>query len=125
VALANYMGKTPMCPLCVHLLLMLYIHFNICKDAWLGPMSIQAGHEGPKFAFVKVFHVQLCCTLAGQTLFCCSQSGHENELPLRVLGAALMCALSSMLFLFEAEGDPKGASGNLDLPRTGLPQSVP
>jgi hypothetical protein len=58
VALANYVGKTPRCPRCVHLLLILYIHFEICNDAGLGPMSNLAGHEGPKFTFVKVFHVQ-------------------------------------------------------------------
>jgi hypothetical protein len=88
-------------------------------------MSSLAGHEGPKFVFVKVFHVQLCCTLVGQTLFCCNQSGHENDLPLRVVGASLMCAVSLILFLLEAEGDPKCASGNMDLLRTSLPQRVP
>jgi hypothetical protein len=50
---------------------------------------------------------------------------HENKLPLKVVGAVLILALSSMLFLIEAEGDPKGASRNLDLPRTGQPQRVP
>jgi hypothetical protein len=83
------------------------------------------GHEGPKFAFVKVFHVKWCCTLAEKKMFSCNQSGHENELPLRVVGAAFMCAVSSMLFLLHTEGDPKGASVNLYLLRTGLPQSVP
>jgi hypothetical protein len=61
----------------------------------------------------------------GQTLFCCNKSGHENELPLRVVGAALMYAISSILFMLEAEGDPKGASGNLDLLMTGMSQIVP
>jgi hypothetical protein len=61
----------------------------------------------------------------GQTLFCCNQSGLENELPLIVVGAALMYAVSSMLFLIEAEYDPKGALGNLGLLMLGLPQSVP
>jgi hypothetical protein len=51
----------------------------------------------------------------GQTLFNCNQSGHENELPLGVVGAALMYAVSSILFLVETEGDPKGASENMDL----------
>jgi hypothetical protein len=125
VASANCVGKTQRCTQCVHLLLMLYTHFYICNDVFLGPMSILTGHEGPKFAFVKVFHVQLCCTLVGQTLFCCNQSGHENEPPLGVVGATLMCAVSSMLFMLEAEGDPKGTTGNLDLLKTGLPQSVP
>jgi hypothetical protein len=60
-----------------------------------------------------------------QTPFCCNKSGHENELPLRVVGTILMYALSSMLFILETEGDPKGASENLDLLTTGLPQSVP
>jgi hypothetical protein len=125
VALSNYVGKTPRCPRCVRLLLMLYIRFDIFNYALLVPIISLDGHEGPKFAFVKVFHVQLVCTLAGQTLFSCNQSGHESELPLRVVGAALMYAVSSILFLLEAEGDPKGASGNMDLLRTGLPQSVP
>jgi hypothetical protein len=81
--------------------------FDICNDELLGPMSSLAGHEGPKLAFVNFFHVQ--CTLVGQTLCCCNQPGHENELPLRVVGAVLMCAVRSMLFRLEAEGDPKGA----------------
>jgi hypothetical protein len=61
----------------------------------------------------------------GQTLFCCNQSGHENELPLRVVGAALMYELTSMLFMLEAEGNTKGASVNMDLWMTCLSQSVP
>jgi hypothetical protein len=59
-------------------------------------MSSLAGHEGPKVAFLKDFY---CNDLVGQTLFCCNQSGHENELPLGVVGAAFMYAVSSMLFL--------------------------
>jgi hypothetical protein len=90
VALVNCEGKTIRCPRCIHLLLMLCIYFDICIDALRGLMSSLVGHEGPKFAFVKVFHVQLFCTLVGQMLFCCNQSGHENELPMRVVGAALM-----------------------------------
>jgi hypothetical protein len=58
MALANYEGKTQRCPQCVRLLLMLYMHFEICNDAFLGLMSSLAVHEGPKFAFVKVFYVQ-------------------------------------------------------------------
>jgi hypothetical protein len=88
-------------------------------------MSSLVGHEGPKFAFVKVFHVQLCCTLVGQMLFCCNQSGHENELSLKGVGAALMCAVGPMLFPLEAEGDPKGALGNLGPLIPCMPQSVP
>jgi hypothetical protein len=84
-----------------------------------------AGHERSKFAFVKVFHVKWFCTLVGQTLFCCNKSGHENELPLGFVGAALRYAISSMLFMLEAEGDPIGASENMGLPITGLQQSVP
>jgi hypothetical protein len=58
VELANYVRKTPRCPRCVHLLLTLYTHFDICDDAFLGRMSSLAGHDGTKFAFVNVFHVQ-------------------------------------------------------------------
>jgi hypothetical protein len=58
VALANCEGNTSKCPRCVHLMLMLCIHFDICNDALLGLMRGLAGHEGPKFAFVKVFHAQ-------------------------------------------------------------------
>jgi hypothetical protein len=61
----------------------------------------------------------------GQALFFCNQSSHENELPLRVMGAALMYAVGSTLFMLETEGDPKGASETLDLLMTCLPQSVP
>jgi hypothetical protein len=68
--------------------------FDICNDACMGPMSSLAGHEGPKFAFVKVFHVYLFCTLVGQTLFCCNESDHGKELPLRVVSAVLVCAVS-------------------------------
>jgi hypothetical protein len=57
-------------------------------------------------------------------LFCCNQSGHENEVPLRVVGSAFMYSVSSMLFLIDTEGDPKGSSGNLDILMTGLPQNV-
>jgi hypothetical protein len=74
---------------------------------------------------VKVFHVQLWFTLVGQMLFCCNHYGHENELPLRVVGAALMCAVGSMLFPLEAEGDPKGVLVNMGALMPGLPQSVP
>jgi hypothetical protein len=125
LALANCEGKTPRCPRCVHLLLMLCINFDICNDALWGLMNSLVGHEGPKFAFVKVFHVQFCCTLVGQMLFCFNQSGHENELSLRVVGTDLMCAVGSMLFPLEAEGDPKVALGNLGPLMPGLPQSVP
>jgi hypothetical protein len=48
---------------------MLYIHFDICNYAWLGPVSSLDGHEGPKFVLVKVFHVQLFCALAGKRCF--------------------------------------------------------
>jgi hypothetical protein len=41
------------------------------------------------------------------------------------VGAALIYAVILMLFMLEAEGDPKGASGNMDLLMTCLPQSVP
>jgi hypothetical protein len=58
-------------------------------------------------------------------LFCCNKSGHENELPLRIVGAALMYAICSMLFPLEEEGDPKGALGNMVTLMPGLPQSVP
>jgi hypothetical protein len=58
-------------------------------------------------------------------LFCCNQYGHENELPLRVVGAALMCAVGSMLFTIEAEVHPKGGLGNLGPLMPGLPQRVP
>jgi hypothetical protein len=104
---------------------MLCIHFDICNDELRGLRSILVRHERPKFAFVNVFHVQLFCTLVVQMLFCCNQYGHENELPLRVVGAALMCALGSMLFPLETEGDPKGALGNMAPLMTGLLQSVP
>jgi hypothetical protein len=83
------------------------------------------GHEGPKLAFVKDFHVQLFCTLLGQMMFCCNQSGHENELPLRVVGASFMCAVGSMLFPLEVGGDPKGALGNRGPLMPVLPQSAP
>jgi hypothetical protein len=106
-------------------MLMLCIHFDICNDALRGLMSSLVGHAGPKFAFVKVFHVQLWCTLVGQMLFCCNQSGHENELPLIVVDADFMYAVGSMLFPLEAEGDPKGALRNLGPLMPGLPQSVP
>jgi hypothetical protein len=125
VALANCEGKTPRCPLCVHLLLISFIHLDIFNDALRGLVSSLVGHEGPKFTFVKVFHVQLFCTLVGQIVLCCTQYGHENELPLRVVGVALMCAVGSMLFLLEAEGFPKGALGNMGPLIPGLPQSVP
>jgi hypothetical protein len=88
---------------------MLYIKFDICNDAWLDPMDSLAGHEVPTFAVMTVLHVQRSWTLAGQMRFYCSQSGHENELPLKVVGAVLMCALSSILFLLQAEGKLKGA----------------
>jgi hypothetical protein len=58
-------------------------------------------------------------------MFCYNQSGHENEILLAVMDAALMYAVSSILFLLEAEGDPKGALGNMDLLMTCLPESVP
>jgi hypothetical protein len=58
VALANCEGKTPRYLRCVHLLFMLCIHFYICNDSLWGPMSSLVGHDGPKLAFVKVFHVQ-------------------------------------------------------------------
>jgi hypothetical protein len=106
-------------------MLMLRIHFDIWNDALRGLISSLVGHEGPKFAFVKVFHVPIFCTLVGQMLFCCNQSGHENELPLRVVGEALMCALGAMLFPLAAEGDPKGALGNMGPLLPDLPQSVP
>jgi hypothetical protein len=61
----------------------------------------------------------------GETIFCCNQSGHESELSLRVVGAALIYAVSSMPFMLEEEGDPKGALGNMGLLMPGLPQSVP
>jgi hypothetical protein len=55
------------------------------------------------------------CTLVGQTLFCSKQSGYENELPLIVVGASLMHAVSSKLYLLEAEDDHKGSLGNMGL----------
>jgi hypothetical protein len=55
VALANCVEKTPRCPRYVRLMLMLYISFDICNDTGMGLMSSLAGHEGPKFDFVKVF----------------------------------------------------------------------
>jgi hypothetical protein len=58
VAFANCEGETPRCPQCVFLMLMLCINVNICKDALRGLMSSLVVHEGPEFAFVKVFHVQ-------------------------------------------------------------------
>jgi hypothetical protein len=57
--------------------------------------------------------------------FCCSQSGRENELLLKVVDAVLMSAVSSVIFQLDAVGDPKDAWRNLDLLRTSLPQSVP
>jgi hypothetical protein len=41
------------------------------------------------------------------------------------MGAALMYAVSSMLFLLEAEGYPKAALGNMGLLMPCLSQSVP
>jgi hypothetical protein len=41
------------------------------------------------------------------------------------MGAALMYAVNSMLFLLETEGDTKGALGNMGLLMPGLSQSVP
>jgi hypothetical protein len=59
----------------------------------------------------------------GANADCCSQSGCENELLLKVVDAVLMSAVSSVSFLLEAVGDTKYAWGNLDLLRTSLPQS--